>query len=179
MNEEWQIAGVGDWVRDNDSGSEGEVLSSNHHSIEFKIGKTKLDGKWVAIFRAARHGNYTIIPHTSEAHTPTQEERDEIFAPLGSLDDGLTFYPPFDDAAIEKLRNLTRNGKRSEQVGFIKGAYTQESAVASESIVAGVGKEAQIETNACGGKQSRIPYRLDLVDAKAMFAMAKVLHEGG
>jgi hypothetical protein len=33
-------------------------------------------------------------------------------------------------------------------------------------------------TNQQGGKQSRLDYRFDLIDAKAMFALAKVMHEG-
>lgn len=40
------------------------------------------------------------------------------------------------------------------------------------------GSEAPITTNERGGQQSAAPARFDLVDSKAMFAMAKVLHEG-
>ena len=33
-------------------------------------------------------------------------------------------------------------------------------------------------TNPQGGKQSRLDYRFDLIDAKAMFDLARVMHEG-
>jgi hypothetical protein len=36
----------------------------------------------------------------------------------------------------------------------------------------------EIVSNAQGGKQSRLDYRFDLIDANAMFALAKVMHEG-
>lgn len=45
-------------------------------------------------------------------------------------------------------------------------------------MIAGVGKEAPMETNEFGGKQSKVEYRFDLVDPKALFAVAKVLKEG-
>lgn len=41
-----------------------------------------------------------------------------------------------------------------------------------------VSPDAPTATNEAGGKQSHIPVRFDLIDAKAMFAMAAVLHEG-
>jgi len=40
------------------------------------------------------------------------------------------------------------------------------------------GPEAPTIFNAKGGGQSHLPARFDLVDGKAMFAMAQVLHEG-
>ena len=39
-------------------------------------------------------------------------------------------------------------------------------------------KDVETHTNEKGGSQSHIPVRFDLVDGKAMFAMAAVLHEG-
>lgn len=42
----------------------------------------------------------------------------------------------------------------------------------------GVGPDAPVVVNARGGGQSHTPYRFDLVDPKAMFAMTKVLAEG-
>ncbi len=39
-------------------------------------------------------------------------------------------------------------------------------------------KDIETHTNEKGGSQSHIPVRFDLVDGKAMFAMAAVLHEG-
>lgn len=41
-----------------------------------------------------------------------------------------------------------------------------------------VDKDAPTKTNEKGGRQSHIPVRFDLIDAKALFAMAAVLHEG-
>jgi len=41
-----------------------------------------------------------------------------------------------------------------------------------------VSPDAETTINEAGGKQSHVPVRFDLIDAKAMFAMASVLHEG-
>lgn len=41
-----------------------------------------------------------------------------------------------------------------------------------------VSPDAPMTTNERGGSQSLIPVRFDLIDAKAMFAMAAVLHDG-
>lgn len=38
--------------------------------------------------------------------------------------------------------------------------------------------DAPTTTNERGGKQSHVPVRFDLIDGKAMFAMAAVLHDG-
>lgn len=46
------------------------------------------------------------------------------------------------------------------------------------STIDGVGPDAPVEVNELGGGQSSVPYRFDLVDGHAMFAMCKVLHEG-
>lgn len=40
------------------------------------------------------------------------------------------------------------------------------------------GPNATTTTNESGGKQSHVPARFDLIDGKALFAMAAVLHEG-
>lgn len=48
----------------------------------------------------------------------------------------------------------------------------------SEPIVAGVSKDEPIMVNEKGGGQSRVHYRFDLLDPKAMFEMTKVLKEG-
>jgi len=45
-------------------------------------------------------------------------------------------------------------------------------------MIPGVGKEAPVVTNEHGAQQSFLPYRFDLLDAPAMFALAKVVHEG-
>ena len=45
-------------------------------------------------------------------------------------------------------------------------------------MIKGVGKDAPTVTNEKGGKQSRVLYRFDLCDPKAMFEMTKVLKEG-
>lgn len=44
--------------------------------------------------------------------------------------------------------------------------------------IAGVGPDVPTTTNERGGKQSSVPYRMDLVDGPAQFAMARVLAEG-
>lgn len=45
-------------------------------------------------------------------------------------------------------------------------------------IIKGVGKDVPIKTNEHGGSQSDVPYRFDLLDPEAMFAMTRVLAEG-
>lgn len=42
----------------------------------------------------------------------------------------------------------------------------------------GMGKDAPMVTNEAGGKQSHVPYRMDLVPADALLDVAKVLSEG-
>lgn len=44
--------------------------------------------------------------------------------------------------------------------------------------IEGVGKDVEMVVNESGGKQSRLDYRFDLIDSKAIFALAKVLDEG-
>jgi hypothetical protein len=44
--------------------------------------------------------------------------------------------------------------------------------------IPGVGPDAPIATNAAGGKQSHSPYRCDLLPAKAVLAVAKILKYG-
>lgn len=41
-----------------------------------------------------------------------------------------------------------------------------------------VGPNTPITTNEAGGSQSHVPVRFDLIDGKALFEMAAVLHEG-
>jgi hypothetical protein len=41
-----------------------------------------------------------------------------------------------------------------------------------------VSPDAETTVNEQGGKQSKVPVRFDLIDAKALFEQAKVLHEG-
>ena len=47
-----------------------------------------------------------------------------------------------------------------------------------KKVINGVGKDALIEENESGGRQSNSGYRFDLIDPKALFATAKVLKEG-
>ena len=47
-----------------------------------------------------------------------------------------------------------------------------------KKVINGVGKDALIEENELGGRQSNSGYRFDLIDPKALFATAKVLKEG-
>ena len=48
----------------------------------------------------------------------------------------------------------------------------------SNRITTVVSPDAERTTNKKGGSQSHIPVRFDLIDGKAIFAMAAVLHEG-
>lgn len=45
-------------------------------------------------------------------------------------------------------------------------------------MIQGMSKNEPTVVNEKGGKQSLVPYRFDLMDAPAMFALAKVLYEG-
>jgi hypothetical protein len=49
---------------------------------------------------------------------------------------------------------------------------------AGDGIAAVADPHAPTVTNDQGGSQSHIPVRFDLIDAKALFEQAKVLHEG-
>lgn len=51
-------------------------------------------------------------------------------------------------------------------------------AIPQKSIIEGVGKEEPIVINEKGGGQSRVLYRFDLIDPKAILATTKVLAEG-
>jgi hypothetical protein len=44
--------------------------------------------------------------------------------------------------------------------------------------IKGVGKDAPTVVNEVGAKQSKVEYRLDLADTRAVFALGKTLHEG-
>lgn len=50
--------------------------------------------------------------------------------------------------------------------------------VGDKRMIPGLGKDAPTITNEHGGKQSLLPYRFDLMDPHALFALAKVLHMG-
>lgn len=70
--------------------------------------------------------------------------------------------------------------------------YSEESAIYDKCIVCKANKYYRWEpqevikgvaydetvTNENGGKQSKLEYRFDLIDAKALFAVARVMHEG-
>ncbi len=45
-------------------------------------------------------------------------------------------------------------------------------------MIDGIGKDSDIVENAKGGKQSKIPYRFDLIPPKALFSLAKVFEYG-
>lgn len=42
----------------------------------------------------------------------------------------------------------------------------------------GLGKNAEIEENERGGRQSKLPYDFTLIDSDALFTLANVLYEG-
>lgn len=46
------------------------------------------------------------------------------------------------------------------------------------TAIAGVGPDTPTATNSLGGSQSDVPYRFDLIDGPAMFAVANVLAVG-
>jgi len=47
-----------------------------------------------------------------------------------------------------------------------------------DDISAIASPDAPVTTNEQGGSQSHIPVRFDLIDGRALFEMAKVLHQG-
>lgn len=48
----------------------------------------------------------------------------------------------------------------------------------SESVVSGLGPDAPVTTNENGGRQSHLPYRIELLPPRATFAVGKVLKHG-
>jgi hypothetical protein len=51
--------------------------------------------------------------------------------------------------------------------------------IKSENVIMqGIGKDAEIEINTNGGKQSKLSASFVLLDAKAMFRLGKILKEG-
>lgn len=48
----------------------------------------------------------------------------------------------------------------------------------TDSMIKGIGPSEPKVTNELGGQQSRLPYRFDLLDSHAMFALAEVLYYG-
>jgi hypothetical protein len=46
------------------------------------------------------------------------------------------------------------------------------------TVISGVGKDEETVVNEQGGAQAKAYYRFDLMDAKALFALGKVLYEG-
>lgn len=48
----------------------------------------------------------------------------------------------------------------------------------SSSMIPGLGKDAPKVVNDQGGSQSHLPYRFDLIDPQAIFALAEVLYQG-
>ncbi len=69
---------------------------------------------------------------------------------------------------------------KSDGLPFNEHANWSDAArIIERDFIANVAsREAETEVNEAGGKQSHIPVRFDLIDAKAMFAMAGVLSEG-
>jgi hypothetical protein len=57
-------------------------------------------------------------------------------------------------------------------------SITGQQGLIMVDIAAVAGKDAETVFNEKGAGQSRVDARFDLVDGRAMFAMAKVLHEG-
>lgn len=48
-----------------------------------------------------------------------------------------------------------------------------------DAVIAGVGPDAPVVENEHGAKQSQSPYRMDLIDAKALLKIAQVHKQGG
>lgn len=57
-------------------------------------------------------------------------------------------------------------------------AAAKDHADAPNAAIPGVGPDAPTTTNAKGGKQSATPYRLDLLDAKALLEQGEILGKG-
>jgi hypothetical protein len=77
-----------------------------------------------------------------------------------------------------KVINLLQS--QTKDAGFPPNVGTSVQKPKNEIHVSiiGVGPDAPTVVNEAGGKQSKLPYRFDLVDSRAMFTLAKVLHEG-
>ncbi len=86
-----------------------------------------------------------------------------------------------DDSAAndtEKKEMVERTKAEDTKVPDEQENPSEEPQRSDRGIVNGVGREAPQEINETGGKQSHVPFRFDLLDAHAMFAVAKVLDEG-
>jgi hypothetical protein len=67
----------------------------------------------------------------------------------------------------------------SKQVSkFLQEKIENDNVTSAVTISAIADPDAPVTTNEKGGSQSDIPVRFDLIDAKAMFEMAKVLDHG-
>lgn len=68
--------------------------------------------------------------------------------------------------------------KRMQELKNRKAGRPKKVSQPPPSLVTGLSPDEPVLTNELGGKQSQVPYRFDLVDPLAMFAMCKVLDEG-
>jgi hypothetical protein len=66
-----------------------------------------------------------------------------------------------------------------EPLGWVpkQPVNSAERLILKKETISGVNHN-ETTTNEQGGKQSRLDYRFDLIDAKALFELAKVMHEG-
>ena len=80
--------------------------------------------------------------------------------------------------APETKYDLTQEQRALESHEFHVRDFHDRRDAAPSAISEIASPDAPITTNAQGGSQSHLPTRFDLIDAKAMFEMAKVLHEG-
>lgn len=105
------------------------------------------------------------------------------------VDKDETGYCIFDPVSLKKewvvsskyLEEVTEQDEKSpvETVPHVKNPYAYKGKEhLKHMVVDGVGKGVETITNELGGKQSKVSYRFDLLDAKSMFEMTKVLHEG-
>lgn len=82
-------------------------------------------------------------------------------------------FAPFDDGVV------ATNSAQIFDSEYVIHRKAGEEDSDQDAIVSGVGPDAPTVTNEAGAKQSHSPYRMDLIDAKALLKIAQVHKQGG
>lgn len=129
---------------------------------------------WNSLDRMNRRLGYAVLRHVLEKHDAVNYG--VIASAFISRGVPVAYAPEVLDVAV----------KTGEAVRRPDGLYTRppkdnETPTVGQSeppTVAGVGRDAPTTVNDAGGKQSHVPYRADLLPARAVLSVAAVLDEG-
>jgi hypothetical protein len=117
------------------------------------------DGRPKPVFCGLRYGN---IEYRADREVREKKEAAEAFKKLVG-------------GHISKSEEPKMEAHHIDCEIFVNGACTCDERAYISKVVS---PDAPTTTNERGGQQSHVPVRFDLIDGKAMFAMAAVLHEG-